>query len=303
MTAVFSWIYRRRSGVLATAVVLTLGSMLIAQLLPAGIARSGFALLPLVSSVLIVLCLTSMFVAARQRSETPAPLSVTSPVAGRWLAMNSPATKVPSHGVRAYGQAYAIDLVHEPIDRERPPFGGGAGMRSPHEFPAFGQDVFAMFSGTVVAASDGQRDHASRSTVLAVLYMLVEGAVRELGGPRFIVGNHVTIRSQDGTFALVAHLRQGSLLVSVGDTVRAGQQLAQCGNSGNSSEPHVHAQLMDRQSLWTAQGLPMAFANVSIATDADADGPESRVAIPANGQHMIADPRGDLADAAHENQS
>lgn len=301
MTSAFSWIYRRRAGILAAAIALTLSSMLVAQLLPQGGARSALALLPLVSSALIGLCLISMLVEARQRTGTPAPLSVNSPVAGRWLAMNSPATKVPSHGVRAYGQAYAIDLVHEPIDRERPSFGRGAGMRSPDDYPAFGQDVFAMISGTVVTASDGQRDHRSRSTVLAALYMLLEGALRELGGPRFIVGNHVTIRSHDGTFALVAHLRQGSLLVSVGDTVRAGQKLAECGNSGNSSEPHVHAQLMDRQSLWTAQGLPMTFANVTVSPAGDE--PKSRDAIPANGQHMTADPLNSLPDAAYENQS
>lgn len=300
ITSVFSWIYRRRAGILAAAVVLTLGSMLVAQLLPQGDARSATALVPLVSSTLIVLCLFSMLVAARQRSTTPLPpLRVAAPVAGRWLAMNSPATKIPSHGVRAYGQAYAIDLVHEPIDRERPLFGSGAGMRSSHEFPAFGQSVFAMTSGTVVAASDGQRDHRSRSTLLAALYMLVEGAVRELGGPRFIVGNHVTIRSHDGTFALIAHLRQGSLLVSVGDTVHSGQQLAQCGNSGNSSEPHVHAQLMDRQSLWTAQGLPMAFTDVTISPFGDE--PELHDAIPANGQHMIAGLHNSAAETPHEN--
>jgi hypothetical protein len=37
-------------------------------------------------------------------------------VAGRWLALNGPAGKVPSHGPHAYGQTYAIDLVHEPVD-------------------------------------------------------------------------------------------------------------------------------------------------------------------------------------------
>lgn len=50
--------------------------------------------------------------------------------------------------------------------------------------------------------------------------------------------------------------------MKVGETVRAGTRIARCGNSGNNSEPHVHAQLMDRASPWTAQGLPMLFVDV-----------------------------------------
>lgn len=110
------------------------------------------------------------------------------PVAGRWLAMNSPATKVPSHGMRAYGQAYAIDLVYEPESIARPAFGSGAAMPLSTAYAAFGQPVRSMVDGVVVQASDGQRDHRARSRMLAVVYLMVEGALRALGGPRFIVG-------------------------------------------------------------------------------------------------------------------
>lgn len=98
-----------------------------------------------------------------------------------------------------------------------------------------------------------------------------------------MVGNHVTIRSDDGVYATVAHLRRGSLTVKVGDRVSAGSIIGQCGNSGNTSEPHVHAQLMDRVSLWIAQGLPMAFADITLD-----DEKESADTLPANDQHMTA---------------
>ena len=42
------------------------------------------------------------------------PVVVAPPVAGRWLAFNSPADRVPSHHLHAYGQTYAIDLVCSP---------------------------------------------------------------------------------------------------------------------------------------------------------------------------------------------
>jgi hypothetical protein len=206
---------------------------------------------------------------------------VSPPVRGRWAAVNSPASKVPSHGVRAYGQAHAIDLVHEPQDRHRPIFGDGASMRAPEDYPAFGQPVSAMIDGVVVAAESRRRDHRARSSTLALAYMMVEGALREFGGPGFIVGNHVTIRGHDGTFATVAHLQRASTVVRVGDRVARGELIGRCGNSGNSSEPHVHAQLMDRRSLWTAQGLPMAFSDV-VVEEGQMEG------LPGNDQHMVA---------------
>ncbi len=217
---------------------------------------------------------------------TPEPRTVTSPVRGRWLALNSPATKVPSHGVRAYGQAYAIDLVHEPESETRPGFGGRPAMRRPHEYPAFGRPVHAMVDGVVVHTQDGRRDHRSRSNLLAVGYLMIEGMIRELGGPSFLLGNHVTIRTDDDTFATVAHLRRRSVTVRVGERVAAGTVIGRCGNSGNSSEPHVHAQLMDRASLRIAHGLPMVFTQVTLG-----DRTTPTDGLPRNGEHLLAEAR------------
>lgn len=232
----------------------------------------------LVGATGIILCLVGPRVVPER-----APRVVAAPVGGRWLAMNSPATKVPSHGIRAYGQAYAVDLVAEPEGVERPVFGSGGPWRRSNEYPAFGEPVLAMIDGVVVTASDWRRDHHARSTMLSVLYLsFIEGPVRELGGPGFIVGNHVVIRGDDGVFALIAHVQQGSIRVAVGDRVVAGQLIARCGNSGNSSEPHVHAQLMDRARPLTAQGVPMAFAGIRIDDADPADG------MPADGRHLTA---------------
>ena len=204
--------------------------------------------------VLIAIAATLIFVGPKSLPEH-APREVHAPVRGRWLAANSPASAVPSHGVRMYGQAYAIDLVFDPEGATRPSYGA---MNKPQEYPAFGEPVIAMIDGEVVTATGWRRDHRTRSTAIAMIYLIIEGGIREIGGPGFILGNHVTIRGADGVFATVAHLKRNSLKVRVGDTVKAGDQLAECGNSGNSTEPHVHAQLMDRRSPWTGQGLPIA---------------------------------------------
>lgn len=55
------------------------------------------------------------------------------------------------------------------------------------------------------------------------------------------------------------HLKRGSLLVRVGDRVEEGQQLAECGNSGNSTQPHLHIQVTDDPEMPDGSGMPMAF--------------------------------------------
>ena len=60
-------------------------------------------------------------------------------------------------------------------------------------------------------------------------------------------GNNVIMEIGDGLYAFYAHLQPGSLRVKVGDKVRRGQVLGLLGNSGNSSEPHLHFHICNAQ--------------------------------------------------------
>jgi murein DD-endopeptidase MepM/ murein hydrolase activator NlpD len=60
-------------------------------------------------------------------------------------------------------------------------------------------------------------------------------------------------------YAFLAHARCGSIRVAAGQPVRAGQELAQVGHSGNSTAPHLHLHLMDGPDLLAARGLPCCF--------------------------------------------
>jgi len=274
-------VYRHRLRIIVVAVAVIILATMVRLAAPPEAVADAATVATFAAVIALVVAFGISSLTERILPTVPAR-TVHAPVHGRWLAMNSPATKVPSHGTRAYGQAHAIDLTAEPDGITRPQFGDGPGFRSPEDFPAFGEPVHAMVAGTVVSASSRHRDHRSRSSYPALLYMTIAAAARELGGPGFVVGNHVTIRTDDGVFALVAHLQHESLRVQVGDQVRAGETIGACGNTGNSSEPHVHAQLMDRRSLWSAQGLPMAFAGISV------DGVAAADTMPANDQHMVA---------------
>lgn len=216
------------------------------------------------------------------------------PVRGRWLALNTPSSAVPSHGVRIFGQAYAIDLAARPAEGPEPPYDRG-GMVPPEAFAAFGAPIHAMAAGTVVRTCGWQRDHRSRTSGWAHLWLFVEGNVRQLGGPLWVLGNHVVIRHDDGAYAAYAHLRRGSLRVRRGEQVEAGQLLGECGNSGNTTEPHLHAQLMDRASLLTAAGIPFEFAAVEIGPRDDPiwesyahrDSGMNLAGVPHSGEYLL----------------
>ncbi|RPK47371.1 putative peptidase [Streptomyces sp. ADI92-24] len=210
-------------------------------------------------------------------------VEVEPPVTGRWTALNSPADKVPSHGVHAYGQTYAIDIVAEPgaeseAGSEGEPVPARPKFRSlwpvarrNHHFPAFGAPLLAVADGTVVHASHGSRDHLSRNSIPALVYlMLIEASVRDVRGAGAIVGNHIVLDLGDGMYAMYAHLRHGSLRVREGEKVRAGQPLAECGNSGNSTEPHVHFQLMDDPDLDVAVGIPFTWRGIGVPANGEA---------------------------------
>ncbi|MFI1394685.1 M23 family metallopeptidase [Streptomyces sp. NPDC020681] len=206
---------------------------------------------------------------------TREPVVTEAPVTGRWSALNSPTDRVPSHGTHQYGQTYAIDIVAEPEEGIRPAFAWLWPIaRRSQDFPAFDAPLLAVADATVVRADDSRRDHLSRNSLLALLYLLlIESAVRALGGAGWVTGNHLVLDLGDGTYAMYAHLRHGSLEVRVGDRVRAGQQVARCGNSGNSTEPHVHFQLMDGPDVDTARGIPFRWRNIG---------------VPANGESFTA---------------
>ncbi|WP_228182303.1 M23 family metallopeptidase [Streptomyces anulatus] len=209
--------------------------------------------------------------AAAPQGEPEPPVEVDPPVTGRWSALNSPADKVPSHGTHVYGQTYAIDIVAEPETGEGEPPARPAFrwlwplFRRNRAFPAFGAPLLAVADATVVRASDGQRDHLSRNSLPALGYlMLIEGNVRSFAGVRRIVGNHVILDLGDGTYAAYAHVQRGSLQVKAGETVRAGQLLGRVGNSGNTTEPHLHFQLMDGPDLDNARGVPFTWRGVGV---------------------------------------
>ena len=185
------------------------------------------------------------------------------PFRGRWLVQNSPARRVPSHGVDVLGQRFAIDFVGVD-DRGRTAtvvdWRTVLATEPPERFVAFGRPVLAPAAGVVVQVHDGEEDHAARRSQATLVPYALGAAARLRQGVHAVAGNHVTIALGDGgPFVSLVHLRRGSLRVRVGDEVMLGQVLGGCGNSGNSTQPHVHVQVTDSADFSVARGVPIAF--------------------------------------------
>lgn len=199
-----------------------------------------------------------------ERAEIVPPLRLAHPLRGRWTPRNSPADRVPSHGTERFATALALDLVPVGADARTGPFDARAllGTEPPERFPGFGRDVLAPCEGRVVKAHDGEVDHDAHRGLASLGYALTQGR-RAAEGWSGLAGNHVVIATEDPhrgqVFVALCHLQRGSIRVRTGDSVRTGDVLASCGNSGNSMEPHVHLQAMEGLDIDRTAPVPFVL--------------------------------------------
>lgn len=216
------------------------------------------------------------------------------PFTGRWLARNSPARRVPSHGTDLFGGRYAIDFIgvdHRRRTAERRDWRTFLATEPPERFLAFGRPILAPAGGTVVAAHDGETDHVGRRSQPTLVPYTLGQAARVRQGVAAIAGNYLVIALRDsGAFVALAHLRAGSVRVAVGEEVTADQPVAECGNSGNSTQPHLHLQVMDSPDLSIARGVPMAFRRFREWPRGAKDFQIRETALPGEGAVVEASP-------------
>jgi murein DD-endopeptidase MepM/ murein hydrolase activator NlpD len=83
---------------------------------------------------------------------------------------------------------------------------------------------------------------------------------------KHLEGNDLVLDLGSQRHVMFAHLKQASARVTTGDRVRRGQPIAQVGNSGNTSEPHLHLQVQNQPTFGpTTRGLrtyPMLLRDV-----------------------------------------
>lgn len=175
-----------------------------------------------------------------------AEVRIAPPFEGEWVVLQGGDSPLQNHHLVAYNQHFALDLVRLEDGRI---FGDGDGNAAVHSWE---QPLKSPADGTVVVA---------------------RGEIEDSEGANFVTeledaaGNVLVIELDSGHFAVLAHLRQGTLRVSEGDRVREGDPLALAGNSGNTMMPHLHLQVQTHPDLWDEDNRSVPFAF----------GPEGRV--------------------------
>ena len=180
------------------------------------------------------------------------PVVIHSPLSGKnWLAANGPSNTsahrramLPVDGRPHIGQRYAIDWIQLGDD-------GKAFTGDEHDnksYHAYDQEIHAVADGKIVEVKDGLPENVPNSGKLAI--QITNDT---------LPGNRIIQEISEGHYAAYAHLRPGTIKVKVGDTVHAGDVIAHLGNTGNSSEPHLHFQVCDAPSFPASEGLPFAI--------------------------------------------
>jgi murein DD-endopeptidase MepM/ murein hydrolase activator NlpD len=201
--------------------------------------------------------LSGIPVETRQSVSTAKPIVIGPPLRGEnWLAANGPANTsphrravMPIEGRLHDAQRFAIDWVKR--DAAGRTFTGDEKDNKTHY--AYGSEAIAVADSTVVAVKDGIPENIPGLNSRAVPITL-----------ETIGGNHVVLDLSGGRFAFYAHLQPGSLKVKVGDKVRRGQVLGLVGNSGNSTEPHLHFHITDSPSPLGSEGLPYVIDSFEV---------------------------------------
>ncbi len=151
-------------------------------------------------------------------------------------------TIIPGSGSLYTPQRFAIDFLR--IDAQGRAWVGK--VTNVTDWRGFGAEVRSAARGRVVSAVDGYSDN-------------IPGEEPKNITPANIAGNHVIVDLGNGTFALYAHLKKGSVIPERGEFVSRGQLLGFVGNSGNSGAPHLHFEIMAGPSSLEVNGLPFVF--------------------------------------------
>jgi hypothetical protein len=160
-----------------------------------------------------------------------------------WTVFWGGDTKEQNYHVESVAQKNAFDIM---VYDEKGSTHKGNGLVN-EDYYAFGKELFAPCDGEIVLVVDGIKDN-------------VPGTLN----PIYIPGNTVVIKTPKGEYVFFAHFKQHSIVVKQGKQVKTGELLGLCGNSGNSSEPHLHFHLQNVEDMILATGAKCFFDQLKV---------------------------------------
>jgi hypothetical protein len=165
------------------------------------------------------------------------------PFKGEWTVFWGGDTKELNYHVANQAQKNAFDIMI--TDNKGNSFRTDG--KKNEDYYAFAQELIAPCDGEIVLAVDGIKDNKP-------------GEVN----PIYIPGNTVIIKTINNEFLFFAHFKQNSIIVKQGQKVKQGELLGLCGNSGNSTEPHLHFHIQNTEDMNVATGVKCYFEKVIV---------------------------------------
>lgn len=160
-----------------------------------------------------------------------------------WTVFWGGDTKELNYHVENKAQKNAIDVV---ITDEN-----GKSYRSDgktnEDYYAFGKDLIAPCDAEVVLAVDGIKDNKPGEL-----------------NPIYLPGNTVILKTVNDEYLFFAHFKQNSIVIKQGQKVKQGELLGLCGNSGNSSEAHLHYHIQNIEDMNKATGAKCYFSEIRV---------------------------------------
>ena len=170
------------------------------------------------------------------------------PFSGEWTVINGGLEKKYCH-LGGPTQRYAYDfLMMDELGKTY----GGENPANVSSYICYGKEVLAPADGTVVEIGTNCEDGK----------IMLPGDMEATA--KDIRGNYVLIKHAKKEYGFIGHLQPQSICVTLGEKVQAGQVIAKCGNTGNSSEPHVHFHVQDGTNFFTSAGLPICFKDICV---------------------------------------
>jgi hypothetical protein len=159
-----------------------------------------------------------------------------------WFVYWGGVTKAQNDHLKEMTQQYAYDFlkVKDGASHDGDPLLN-------ESYFAFGEDIIAPCYARVVTVIDGVPDNIPRET-----------------NPQQLTGNTIVLQTDNDEFVLLAHLMKGSIVVQEGQDIRKGEILAKCGNSGNSTEAHLHISLHNAADMEDSIGAKLYFDRIEV---------------------------------------
>ncbi|MEP6674450.1 MAG: peptidoglycan DD-metalloendopeptidase family protein [Ferruginibacter sp.] len=165
------------------------------------------------------------------------------PFNGQWTIVWGGDTKELNYHVESQAQKNAFDIL---ITDAKGSTHKNEGVFN-DDYYAFGQEIIAPCDGEVIMAVDGVKDNKPGEM-----------------NPVYLTGNSVIIKTTNNEYLLFAHFKNHSVAVKEGQKIKQGTLLGHCGNSGNSSEPHLHFHIQNVENMNIATGVKCYFEKLMV---------------------------------------